>query len=585
MYTSFYKLNSKPFEKNPDRAFLWLSESSKGILTTLHQGIRDNKGLLLLMGEAGSGKTTLMNSLVQSVDRDIEWAVIADPRMEKIDFYNAIARGFGIEKEFTSKVQFLIQFSHFLHEADDNNKKVLLLVDDCHLLSQEMLEELRLLSNIEKAGVKLINILFVGLPAFNALLAQPKNRAVRQRLSLIVQISPFNISETDDYIRHRLKVAGAEERLFGSKAVQAVHHCSKGIPRQINSICKSALESGSVQNKNTIDGGVVNLCVRQMHLPGKSTEDENQSNVLEKSDRSHAHNKQKHATSQAASSYADFNFARDKKRGWLKYGLGFIALSMVSVFYWFSGSDSLDKTESVTVGNEEVPIVRRDPADNGSPVVTMLEKKERKIDEKKAAELKAVILERAYRGTGDITGKETVQPVETSLETGASDAGMRRPQVEAESGVAKVDKVGTFAGQAPRQRVDQDNTIQEQEEVAAMAPMEPRKILLNLRSNSLDLTSSSRKELDSFLSKLKEYPQARVLIKGFVSSKSNSPENIILSEDRALNVQKIMLAEGFDEKQIEVVGMGNQEPIASNATSEGRRKNRRVEIIIVSDGT
>ena len=162
MYTSFYNLDKKPFEQNPDPAFLWLGDKHKEAFSALLYGILDNKGFLLLTGEAGSGKTILVKALTQSLEKDIEWAVIDDPRLDRVDFYNAIARGFGIEKPFTSKVQFLIQFSHFLHKVADEQKKVLLLVDDCHLLSQEMLEELRLLSNIERADAKLINIFFCG---------------------------------------------------------------------------------------------------------------------------------------------------------------------------------------------------------------------------------------------------------------------------------------------------------------------------------------------------------------------------------------------------------------------------------------
>ena len=210
MYKSFYKLDRKPFEVLPDNSFLWLGDHQKEALSTLRYGVLDNKGFLLLTGEAGGGKTSLVKALTKSFDSDVVWAVIDDPTLERIDFYNEIARNFGIDKKFTSKVQFLIQFSHFLHKADDDNKKVLLLVDECHLLSQEMLEELRLLSNIEKADSKLINIFFVGEQSFNELIGQPKNRAVRQRLTLTIELPRLTAGETEDYINHRLQLAGAE---------------------------------------------------------------------------------------------------------------------------------------------------------------------------------------------------------------------------------------------------------------------------------------------------------------------------------------------------------------------------------------
>ncbi len=267
MYTSFYKLDKKPFEINPDPSFLWLGEKHKEAFATLRYGILENKGFLLLTGEAGCGKTILIKALTQSLDKGVEWAVIVDPGLARLDFYNAIAKGFGIEKEFTSKVQFLIQFSHFLHMADDENKKVLLLIDECHRLSQEMLEELRLLSNMEKAGAKLINIFFLGQPEFNEILLQPRNRAVRQRLTLRLDLPPLNVHETNDYIHHRLKIAGTEEELFTAKAVEVVQRYSQGVPRRINTICDLALANSSMQAKQVIDNKMIESCIQKTDMP------------------------------------------------------------------------------------------------------------------------------------------------------------------------------------------------------------------------------------------------------------------------------------------------------------------------------
>ena len=120
---------------------------------------------------------------------------------------------------------------------------------------------------------------------------------------------------------------------------------------------------------------------------------------------------------------------------------------------------------------------------------------------------------------------------------------------------------------------------------AQTAPMEPKKIILELRSNSLKLTKAGQSEFDEFVRKLKLYPRATVLVKGFVSAQTNSPENIKLSKDRAMSVQKLLVEKGIGKKQIEIVGMGNLEPIAPNNSREGRKKNRRVEIVVISDGT
>lgn len=596
MYTSFYNLDKKPFEKNPDPSFLWLGEKHQEAFSTLLYGIHENKGFLLLTGAAGTGKTILVKTLVESLDKDVEWAVVADPIMERVEFYNAIARGFKIDKPFTSKVQFLIQFSHFLHKANEENKKVLLLIDDCHLLSQEMLEDLRLLSNIEKADVKLINIFFVGQPGFGDMLLQPKNRAVQQRLTLKSKLDSFDVDETDNYIRHRLKVAGTEEKLFSAKAVQAIHQFSLGIAGRINAICAHALVRGSAKAVQTIDNKIIEACVQESgetfpyeeSIPKPGEKMPSSGSILE----------------------------NDNQYGWLKYGLGVFVLLIVGGYFWFSTQQSLDSGQEVTAEIADVPVVKA-----VSPAVVVLEQNTSVTDGKKAAELKSAILEKAYSGNGPKEDAKDLPAGEVLAEEAAPTAGVQQ-QVEAD-----VAKIETAAGpevsgqqidlkQDLEQEKDQlaDNSagdasvlqnevpertievpvavplLKRQEKVVidplkTVAPLEPRRIILGLRPNSLKLTNVAQRELNSFVKKLKLYPRATVYVKGFVSAKSNSPENIKLSEDRALSVQKLMLAKGIEVERMEVVGMGNKEPIASNNTSEGRRKNRRVEVIVINDGS
>lgn len=610
MYTSFYNLDNKPFELNPDPSFLWLGEKHKEIFATLRYGILENKGFLLLTGAAGSGKTILIKALTESLDKGVEWAVVIDPRLERIDFYNAIARGFGMDIEFTSKVQFLIQFSHFLHKADDENKKVLLLVDDCHRLSQEMLEELRLLSNIEKADIKLINIFFVGQPEFNEILVQPRNRAVRQRLTLKVELQSLDVNETDDYIRHRLKVAGAEGELFNAKAVQAVHQLSQGNPRRINAICDHALESGAVQGKQTIDDKIIESCVQKMDMPAYPIQEGFDSISAEKNGFDHFNGRFIPKPAPVAPSISGFNLENENQHNWLKYGLGLLVLLVAGIYFWFSTPQSIETTgkiRKVPVEIAKEPVMKGISQVSSSPAVTILEENKSEINGKKEAELKTAILEKAYSNNGKkeetknlqiedtlvaigalttevkiITGKKKkqLQVEDTVVGVGALTAQVD-PQVEAKA----VERVESLLGQkVSSQAEDSESVVQEKQEVALMAPLEPRKIILGLQPNSLKLTNAAQKEFDLFVEKLKLYPRATVLVKGFVSAKSNSPENIILSEERAMSVQKLMLAKGIDAEQIEVVGMGNQEPIASNNTSKGRRQNRRVELVVINDG-
>ncbi len=190
MYTQFYSLNKKPFQISTDPAFMWFGEKHKEALATLRYGILDNKGFLLLTGDVGTGKTSLINALLQKLGSDVICTTVPDPSLDKLDLFNYISAAFGMDMEFSSKGTFLVHFKNFLLKACKNNKKVLLIIDEAQLLTQEMLEEIRLLSNIEKADTKLINIFFIGQNEFNEILNRPQNRAVRQRMTLNYNLDP-----------------------------------------------------------------------------------------------------------------------------------------------------------------------------------------------------------------------------------------------------------------------------------------------------------------------------------------------------------------------------------------------------------
>ncbi len=581
MYMSFYNLDKKPFGMNPHPSFVWLSKKHNEALATLRDGILNSKGFLFLTGEAGCGKTVLVKTLTESLDTSIEWAVIVNPRLEVVDFYNSIAKGFGIEKELSSKVQFLIEFSHFLHKSHDENKKVLLLIDDCHHLSQEMLEELRLLSNIEKDDVKLINIFFVGLPEFNETLLQPRNRVVRQRLILKVELQGLTVIETGDYIRHRLKIAGTEEELFSEKAIQVVHRFSQGIPRRINTICDLALVYGSTQNKRAIDNKMIEFCIQKLALPALSHQEDGQKDSDGKNDFNHNNGKNRSKFVENIRLFLGTILKSNSRYSWLKYGFGILILLIAGVYFWYPVSRSLEKVEVVPVQIVKKPVIQTLSQVGSLPVVPALEKSKNGIDEKKAATLSIPPPEKAYNNdeTKDVIREEVKEGVRVGVDALPAE---KHHQPLATTVVEKVD---SLAGQKITDpSVNTQHIVKEKTKVVHMEPMVPRKILLGLQPNSQNLTRVAQKEFDSFILKLKQYPRATVLVKGFVSAKTNSPENIKLSKDRAMTVQKLMLAKGIAPEQIEVLGMGNQEPIAPNSTHAGRKKNRRVEIVIVDDG-
>lgn len=267
MYTSFYDLDIKPFQIASDPKFIWLGEKHKEALATLTYGVLDNKGFMLLTGDVGTGKTTLINTLIKGLSDDILYASVPDPRLSLNDLLNYIARSFGIRKNFKTKGKFLIYFSDFLAQCHENKKQVLLLIDEAQLLTQDLLEEIRLLSNIQKDGLNLLNIFFVGQDEFNEILERPENRAVAQRLTLNYHLKPLTDQETENYIKHRLIVAGSTRQIFDAEAFMEIHRYSGGFPRRINILCDHCLLTGFVREQRVIGADVVRNCAYELKIP------------------------------------------------------------------------------------------------------------------------------------------------------------------------------------------------------------------------------------------------------------------------------------------------------------------------------
>lgn len=266
MYLSYYKLSTKPFQISTDPKFLWMGEKHKEALAVLKYGILDNKGFLLLTGDVGTGKTTLINTLIESLGDDVIVAMVQDPGLGKIDFFNFVAASFHMNQKFSTKGEFLIHLSEFLHQAFENNKKVLLVVDEAQRLSQMLLEEIRLLSNIEVHSQKLINIFFVGQAEFNDIILKKQNRAIRQRITINFSVEPLDLQETEKYIRFRMKVAGAQKQIFTASAIREIYVFSKGYPRLINIICDLALLTGYVQDQKIIKSDIIKECAQELQI-------------------------------------------------------------------------------------------------------------------------------------------------------------------------------------------------------------------------------------------------------------------------------------------------------------------------------
>ena len=268
MYTDFFKLKIKPFEMAPDPRFLFFSETHQEAFAYLQYGIIDQKGFLVLTGDIGTGKTTLLHALIKELEQNIKVAYITNPAMEKREFLSYIANSFGLERP-KSKVDFLEDLSQLLHHYNRQDKRPVLIIDEAHKLTPELLEEVRLLSNIETPEKKLLTIFLVGQIEFLDLINSDECRALKQRISLRYHLDVLTEEETREYIRHRLAISsfnGFGASIFTDDAVKEIYRFSKGYPRVINIICDHALVSAFARGKHKVGKDIIKECAADLDM-------------------------------------------------------------------------------------------------------------------------------------------------------------------------------------------------------------------------------------------------------------------------------------------------------------------------------
>ena len=254
MYTEFYGLKELPFALTPDPRYLYFTPSHTEVMANLHYGVESGRGLIVVTGEVGTGKTTLLRWMMQRLDRTVMVAYIFNPRLSVGEFYQHLAALFRLQN-WENKSDLLIELGRVLESRHSRGLRTVLVVDEAHGLSTEVLEEIRLLCNFESDTAKYLQILLTGQPELSEVLNYPHLRQLKQRIALRCEITGLpNVEETAHYITSRLKVAGAPSTdIFSPGAVDYIFRCSAGIPRNINNLCDNALLNGFASGERIIN--------------------------------------------------------------------------------------------------------------------------------------------------------------------------------------------------------------------------------------------------------------------------------------------------------------------------------------------
>lgn len=265
MYRKFYSIREKPFNITSDPNFLYLSRRHKEALSHLIYGIEDRKGFLEITGEVGTGKTTLCRALLNKVDQSTKTAFVLNPDLSELQLLQVIIEDFGLEVERASKMHIFKQLNSFLLDQLSCGNNVVLIIDEAQNLKPPILEQIRLLSNLETEKEKLFQIILVGQPELRHKLNSPRLRQLRQRIAVRYHIHPLDRDEVKEYICHRLSVAGSVgDIMFQDKAIDYIYGYSGGVPRVINIVCDKALLLGFVLESKKITPEIIVKSIKEI---------------------------------------------------------------------------------------------------------------------------------------------------------------------------------------------------------------------------------------------------------------------------------------------------------------------------------
>ncbi len=268
MYLRFYGFKEMPFNITPDPRFLYLSPTHQEALQHLKFGVQERKGFIALIGEVGCGKTTICRRFLNELDpARFDTALILNPRVTETQMLKAILTELGETKLARSQSDLVAQMNRVLLERINRGRDIVLIIDEAQNLSFDVLEQIRLLSNLETDKQKLLQIVLMGQPELKEILAREELRQLRQRILVHYELHPLSLADTRHYIQHRLTLAGGSGRpTFTTWALRAIHRASKGIPRVVNNLCDKSMLAAFIHESDEVNYWHVRRAIRDLSM-------------------------------------------------------------------------------------------------------------------------------------------------------------------------------------------------------------------------------------------------------------------------------------------------------------------------------
>jgi general secretion pathway protein A len=265
VYLEYYGLKEPPFNLTPNPRFLFYSAKHREAFNHLLYGIRERKGFVQLTGEVGAGKTTLCRALLEQLGDKFATALILNPVLNPDELMKAIAMEFGLNVKGMDRLETINELNHFLLQQLTEDRAAVLIIDEAQDLTDDLLEQVRLLSNLETDDRKLLQIVLMGQPEFRGRLNNPRLKQLRQRITVRYHLRPLKRREVGQYVQHRIIVSGGNGApYFSGPALWRIHRYSQGVPRLINALCDKCLLAGYVQQRQDITFGMVGIAIREL---------------------------------------------------------------------------------------------------------------------------------------------------------------------------------------------------------------------------------------------------------------------------------------------------------------------------------